>query len=360
MRHLSVPKSNTEAWLRTLRHHGWLVDGAGVLAEGDARLLPLTDAAPSGEDEVWQGLAVVDRDERTRGPAHWMERLGPSFPADLLDDLPSSHEVMGDVLLVKLDTAVIPYGVQVANAMLEQFPHVRVVCEDRGVHGTFRVRDLRVLAAKGGATTTHTSVKEFGLTYHLDPASVYFSARLSGERARSAAVLAQHRAALGRDLVVFDPYAGVGPNLGLPITKGDVASVVAGDLNPEAMPFLEQNLSSLAERSGREVKVTLHGGDGRAWRAHAPFLGMADAVFVNLPHDAPDHLADLVPLLADDAVVLGWSIADRDAEADLSASVRAVFEAAGREVVSLDVEPVKGYSTTQAMLRLMVRSTTGS
>jgi tRNA G37 N-methylase Trm5 len=173
-------------------------------------------------------------------------------------------------------------------------------------------------------------------------------------------VLAQHRATLDRDLVVFDPYAGVGPNLGLPITEGGVAAVVAGDLNPEAMPFLEQNLSFLAERSGREVKVTLHGGDGRAWRDHPSLLGMADAVFVNLPHDAPDHLTDLVPLLADDAVVLGWSIADRDAEADLSTGVRAVFEAAGREVISLDVEPVKGYSTTQAMLRLMVRSTTGS
>jgi tRNA (guanine37-N1)-methyltransferase len=149
MRHLSVPKSSTEAWLRTLRQHGWLVDGAGVLAEGDARLLPLTDGAPSVDDEVWQGLAVVERDERTRGPAHWMERLGPSFPADLFDDLPSSHEVMGDVLLVKLGEDLEPYSVQVANAMLEQFPHVRVVCEDRGVHGTFRVRNLRSTLARG-------------------------------------------------------------------------------------------------------------------------------------------------------------------------------------------------------------------
>ena len=360
MRHLSVPKSITEVWLSSLRSHGWLVDGAGITAEGEMRLLPLTESAPPEGDDVWQGHAVLEREALTRGPSHWAERLPSDVPADLMDALPSSYEIMGDVLLVKLETPLKSVAVDIATAMLAHLPNVRVVCEDHGVHGTFRVRHLEVLAGRDGATSTQTSVREFGLTYRVDPAKVYYSARLGNERRRSAAVLAEHASALGRPLVVFDPYAGVGPNLGLPVTEGHAAWVVAGDLNPDAMPLLQQNLEHLVDRARSSVEVTLHGGDGRAWREHAPFLGAADAVFVNLPHDAASHLADLVPLLADDAVMLGWSIADRDTEADLNAQVRDVLEVAGRRVVSLHVEAVKGYSTTLVMHRLVVRSTTGS
>ena len=37
---------------------------------------------------------------------------------------------------------------EIARAMLEQFPSVRVVCHDDGVVGEFRVRNLRVLKAR--------------------------------------------------------------------------------------------------------------------------------------------------------------------------------------------------------------------
>ena len=113
-------------------------------------------------------------------------------------------------MLVKLEPEAEPHEQAIAQAMLDQFPHVRLVCVDGGVTGQFRVRDLRVVLSRDGNQSTVTTVKEHGLAYTLDPSTAYFSARLSGERQAAMDLIEAHRTRLGRRLVVHDPYAGVG------------------------------------------------------------------------------------------------------------------------------------------------------
>ena len=361
MRHLRVPSTETSAWRDVLLRHGWLAEGTGILAVEADRLLPLSDEAPEATSEVWKGHAIEEHDPLLRGPSHWSERVLDHLPSHLHGLLPTSHEVVGDVLLVKLEEALLEHGRTIAEAMLQQLPHVRLVCQDRGVHGPYRVRDLAPLAVREGDASTVTEVKEHGLRYILDPARVYFSARLSGERARSASVLEDHATHLGRPLVVYDPYAGVGPNLGLPLHRGLIRTVVAGDLNPAAASFLEANLERLAPSSASlRPTVRIEVGDGRAWRAKAELLGRADALFLNLPHEATEHVADLLPLLAEDAWLLGWVIADRDSAGRITTELEDVHQQASRHVQALEVALVKGYSTSMAIHRIAVRSTTGS
>lgn len=360
MRHLRVPSAETAEWRERLVAQGWLAEGAGIQAEGEHRLIPLSESAPGSEEPRYEGHALVERPSLERGPMHWRQRLPPLLVTAFEPHLPTAHEVQGDVLLVKLEPEVEPHAETIAEAMLAQFSHVRVVCVDRGVTGPFRIRDVQVIAARGDDTSTVTQVKEHGLAYTLDPSKAYFSARLSGERQIAMDAIQQHHKRLQRRLVVYDPYAGVGPNLGLPLDGGVVESAVVGDLNAEAIPFMEANLSRIIARSAfPEARLETRVGDGRAWRHDGTLLGQADVLFVNLPHEGLDHLDDLIPLLAEDALVIGWAVIERDEEAEVAQHLTACFAAAGRDV-TVDVQATKGFSTTRTMVRLVVLATTGS
>lgn len=360
MRHLRVPSAETARWRERLAAKGWLAQGAGIQADGEHRLLPLNDAAPGPEEPLFVGHGIVERTSLERGPQRWTQRLQPSLLAAIEAHLPTAHEVQGDVLLVKLEPEVEAHATSIAEAMLAQFPHVRVVCVDRGVTGPFRIRDLQVLAARGGDESTVTTVKEHGLTYTLDPSKAYFSARLSGERAAAMDLMREHSDRLQRRLIVHDPYAGVGPNLGLPLHHGVVAKAVVGDLNGAAIPFLEANLGHIIARSAHpQAHLEVRTGDGRAWRNEETLQGKADVLFVNLPHEGLDHVDDLMPLLAADALVIGWAVIERDDEASIAHHITSSFAAAGR-ISSVDVQATKGFSTTRTMVRLVVHATTGS
>ncbi|MGB1623124.1 MAG: hypothetical protein ACPHCZ_00260 [Candidatus Poseidoniaceae archaeon] len=360
MRHLRVPSEETARWRDRLLSEGWLATGVGIQADEDHRLLPLNDSAPEAGASVYDGHLLTELTSLERGPQHWRDRLDAALLDKIGPLLPTAHEVQGDVLLVKLEPEVEPHASVMAQAMLDQFPHVRIVCADGGVTGEYRVRDLRVLLSRDGNTSTVTVVKEHGLAYTLDPSTAYFSARLSGERGAAMDLIDAHRALLGRRLVVHDPYAGVGPNLGLPLHRGAVETAVVGDLNGAAIPFLRSNLEHIISRSNHpDAGLVVREGDGRAWAEEHTLLNRADVLFVNLPHDGLDHVQHLLPLLADDALLIGWAIVDRDEEGALAERVHGMFAEAGRGS-EISVHFTKGFSTTRAMVRLVVRSTTGS
>ena len=360
MRHLRVPSEATARWRDRLLAEGWLATGVGIQADGDHRLVPLTDAAPTDGSPWYEGHATVERSSLERGPQHWRERLDDALVEQFGSLLPTAHEVQGDVLLVKLEPEIEPHERLIAQAMLDQFPHVRLVCVDGGVVGEFRVRDLRVLLSRDGNLSTVTSVKEHGLAYTLDPSTAYFSARLSGERQTAMSLIAAHRARLGRRLVVHDPYAGVGPNLGLPLAHGEVETAVVGDLNSAAIPYLRENLQHIISRGAYpDARLVVREGDGRSWVDDHTLLAQADVLFVNLPHEGLDHIHRLLPLLSSDALVVGWALIDRHQEKKVSERLASIFSNAGR-ICEVSVEATKGFSTTRTMVRLVVHTTTGS
>ena len=132
MRHLRVPSEATARWRDRLLGEGWLATGVGIQADGDYRLVPLTDDAPDEGSPWYEGHATVKRSSLERGPQHWRERLEDAFVEQFGPLLPTAHEVQGDVLLVTLEPEVEPYEQTIAQAMLDQFPHVRIICAGRG------------------------------------------------------------------------------------------------------------------------------------------------------------------------------------------------------------------------------------
>ena len=108
---------------------------------------------------------------------------------------------MGDVAGSRFLRAGRARGGGSARAIISSHKNVRTVLNKISkVEGERRVAEFEVLAG-GGTLTCH---REYGYSYRLDVARVFFNPRLAGERMRVASkVLPGERAIV--------PFAGVGP-----------------------------------------------------------------------------------------------------------------------------------------------------
>ena len=354
MRHLSVPRNQTQVWLERCRSKKWLGDTGVILISDTQRGVPLNEHAPGDDDPFWEGLECVDVEPKTRGPMHWREHLSPSLQELPDNTWPSAFETQGDVLMLKLEEAAKPHAEAIAQAMLDHMPNLRIVCADEGVVGDFRVRDLQPLAWRGDHASTRTQVREHGFNVLVDPSEVYYSSRLSNQRLGTLEALRRFRQRVNRPLVVADPYAGVGPSLPLLLAEPNLLrGYLAGDLNPKAVVLLEENLNAWTEKrpTGYEPCIVVCR-DARAWKDDTILARQADVVLVNLPHDSFEHLPDLFDLFQHQGLgfLRGWAIVERESVQSLVARLEGLVTEAGGRPSETDVAEIKGFSTTKCFV----------
>lgn len=358
MRHLIVPSKKTAEWLSKLRSNGWLMEGTGVIRiDDDFRAIALSQSAPTSSDD-YEGLEIIDMEAKLPGPKSWQNRLSSNTIEKIGKFLPNSYEVQGDVLIVKLEPEVLDFADEIGNAFLEQLNPVRVVCRDDGVQGEFRVRKLTPIVSRNQNNSTDTVIREHGIGYHTNPAKAYFSARLGTERLESAHHCLRLHSDLQRNLVIYDPYAGVGPNLGLPISDGIVDRILAGDLNPSAAELLEKNLQVLNSKFS-DFTFEAICADALEWSKEPKYCEKADVLFVNIPHSTLNHLPKLLPLLKrkSQTLVRGWLILEREELQESKEKIESLFNDFGALIHEIDIEEAKGFSTTKCFTRLTIYST---
>ena len=251
MRHLIVPSVETQRWFEIIKSNDWVQEGIGILTTDEGlKAIPINDYAPHEDDLIWQGLPIKVFTRSSLVIKNWTDLIDQELLYDLGEFLPRSHEIIGDILVVKLEDEVYDYREIIANAMLERMPNVRIVCADNGVKGEFRVRDLEPIMARDGVLSTLTQVKEHGHTITIDPTKSYFSTRLSTERHGNYSAAKRLSSLLNRALTVCDPYAGVGPAMaGLLTEPGLVDQALIGDLNPLAVELLQQNIDKFLSKN---------------------------------------------------------------------------------------------------------------
>lgn len=278
---LRVPLHDGERVRRALLDEGALRHDLKVRKEGGELLLPLVDGAPRLGFPVAQA-EFEPSDDQPRGYQDALVHL----PAAARALLPSSFDVIGDVLLVKLPDELRAHERDIADALLRTTPRVRTVAQDEGVAGELRVRALRVLA---GSPKTRTEHVEYGVRIRVDPATCYFSPRLATERYRVARQVRPGER-------VVDLMAGVAP-FPLVIAKhSEAARIDAVDLNEAAVAFARENV----KLNRFEGRIVVEHADARAWAA--AHEGVADRVVTNLPHSAHAFLEDALRVLKPEGV----------------------------------------------------------
>ncbi len=352
MRHLRVPSAQTSHWIDLCKTNGWYETGHRVQRIDDDTAIPLNENAPQAEDLVWDGHAIIDVEASDKKNRYYWEHISDELRERFNDDFPQAFEVQGDLLLVKIPDEMTEVEQEIAQAMLEQFPSVRVVCHDAGVEGEFRVRNLRVLKSRQGNDSTQTRYREHGHEFSINPAVAYFSGRLTTQRMRTFEAVSSMSQSKGRPLVIVDPYAGVGPSMALLFTNANLVSkAYVNDMNPDAIPLLKQNMDYFHSKRQRDGLYEVDCMDARLLMDFKPeMIGCADVLLVNLPHESIDHLPELLPLLTrEESLLCGWSIQEK--QADIVHQLQTIIQASNRTIANIHVEEIKGFSTAKAMFR---------
>lgn len=326
VRCVRVPKREGEQVRSALFAEGQLDLGARIRSEGDCLLIPVLC-------DSYMDYEVVDADMAVQEQRPTDYRDVADVPEDLRDHLPSSFDVVGDVAMIKLPDELRPYASQIGEALLKVNRSIRIVFEDHGVKGEFRIRDLERIAGEGTSETVH---KEFGVRLYTDPARVYFNPRLSSERARIAGLVRDGE-------TVIDMFGGVAPfgTVMCRLAKPEV--VYSIDLNPDAEHFARINaernhISNLHPMTGDSSEL-VYG------------LPMANRIIMNLPQIADRFLPIALDRLEHGGVIHMYKIIERE---DFPLFLeRLVSDAAsGGHSISIEHSELKTYSPTMSVYSL--------
>ncbi len=180
-----------------------------------------------------------------------------------LTKLPSSYQVVGHVLLLKLPKIKsLKQKRKVALAILALIPYVKTVCEIKDIKGEYRQPSVIILAGNG-TVTTH---KENDILYKLDAANIMFSKGNLNERKRLINQVKDGE-------LIIDMFAGIGYfSLGL-AKYSKAREIIAIEKNAEAYNYFAENimLNKLTNVSAMQGDCTIA----------APALkGMADRIIM--------------------------------------------------------------------------------
>ncbi|SFS74738.1 class I SAM-dependent methyltransferase [Halostagnicola kamekurae] len=273
-----VPSEAGEQTRQTLADADLIDDEYEISVEDGVLYIPVTETTGVPADLDVVSRAVPERETQTR-------------PADLLGFEPS-YERLGTAALLDEDDD--ERAREIARAIAEsELPLETVLNKASKVKGETRTRDWEVLEGEG----TETVHREYGATFELDLAEVYFSPRLATERHRVAEQVSSGEQA-------FDMFAGVGPFV-VPFAKCG-ATCVGVDINETAIEYLREN----ARKNGVEDRITGICGDVRA--VAPEYEDWADRLVMNLPHSADEFLESAVQVAGDECVIHYYDIQHED------------------------------------------------
>jgi tRNA (guanine37-N1)-methyltransferase len=309
-RYIRVPKNRGEHARRELIELGAVDKNLKIKKEDDDVLIPV--------------LRIIDGYET--GLGDFEELIIDRSPAEILGFSPA-YEHIGDIAIIDMHE---PQAERVAQVLLKQNRIKTVLQAQTSVTGEFRTRSVSILA---GERRTETLYRENECRYLLDLSKVYFTPRLSTERARIADQVHDG------DKVV-DMFAGVGPFSILIAKRFPGAHVIAIDKNPDAVRYLKENV-----KLNRVRNVEIREGDARE---ELKDVSWADHVIMNLPHSAIEFLDAAFRVVKKGGVIHFYAISHED---DLFDGILKKIEDAavlsGFHIIPLEKRIVRPYAPYQ-------------
>jgi tRNA (guanine37-N1)-methyltransferase len=336
---LKVPRNKGEETHRALVQRKLLSKHFQIINEGGFVLFPVEG------DASGIGYELVERaGERRESEANSIsEALSGILTKDELETLTKSFDLIGDIAIIEIPDSLEGKEKEIGDALLSVHKNIRTVLKKLSpMEGEFRVRKVACIAGEGRTTTLY---KESGAVMELDVAKVYFSVRLSSERSRIASLVQP-----GEKILAL--FAGVGP-FPLVISRAHPeAEIIAIELNPDAVAFMEKNI---LRNKARNVKAVL--GDARAV-VMSGYREFADRVVMPLPKDAHHFLDAAFAGVKDGGIVHFYTFANADDPFGESMDkAEKAAKVAGVEIIAEGQRVVRPYSpaTVQVVLDLRVR-----
>ena len=199
------------------------------------------------------------------------------LPDKELTLLPNGYQIVGKIVLIKLDRRLLRHKKLIGKKVLEVLPYLDTVCLAKDIRKTIRQPRIEVIAGK---KKTQTLNKEHGCSFLLDVADIMWSQGNKNEKQRMI-----DTAKPGE--TVADMFSGI----------GYFSILIAMDINPKAAEYLRRNIWL----NNVENIVEVLEGDCRLF---APALeGVADRVLMGYLFDTEKFLPDAIRIAKNKAII---------------------------------------------------------
>lgn len=323
---VKIKKEKGEQTRVFLRNHGLIRSDLKIKRTSDYLFIPVIHSSDVLSDFE---LVTCSFEKTEKRPTSYHELL--NLPNDLQEKLPTSFDIIGDIVLIKLPESLQSYESKIGNALLNVQSHVKTVCVMNPVHGEFRRRSVRIIAGEQKTVTTH---KEFGLRFQVDVEKTYFSPRLANERMRVSTLIKKNKS-------VFDMFCGVAPFSVLIATYAHPLRILAIDKNPDAVRLAKQNsMNNHVEDTVTVLKEDAMNTTSFLEKQHM----VPDHIIMNLPFSAIDFFPLAVQNVSDKGMIHYYDILKESSFDERIKVLKKKAEKFDARLVQLDVHNIKTYA----------------
>jgi len=283
----------------------------------------------------------MDFEENKRKPKSINEVI--SIPKKLKNELPTSYDTIGNIILLKLKNDLMSYKEEIGKSLIKINKNIKTVCLVKPVKGEYRVRDIEIIA---GENTTKTIHKEYGLKYEVDIKKTYFSPRLATERKRVADLVKPGE-------IIVDMFAGVAP---FSITIAKYASpkiIYALDKNEFAVKYAKKNIkiNNLLDKievihcNAKNVKSILNEKEVKANR-----------IIMNLPFSAHLFFKNALEIVDNFFILHYYDILKDDQIKERIEILKKVAEEKRIFLAKFDVRKIKTYAPREFYIGIDIKA----
>jgi len=251
-----------------------------------------------------------------------------SIPENVKSELPTSYDVLGDIILIKLPKNLIAHQKEIGESLLKTNKNIRTVCSIEPIKGEFRTRYVKIIAGEDRTITTH---KEYGLQFEIDIKKNYFSPRLATERKRVSNLIK-------RGEIVVDLFAGVAPFSIMIAKYANPKIIYAIDKNKEAVKLAKQNV----KRNNVLDKIEVIHADAK--EIHNILSIRADRIIMNLPFSAYLFFSSALKMVDKNCTIHYYDIIKKGEIKGRIESLKKKAEEHRIALTNLDVRKIKTYA----------------
>ena len=254
-----------------------------------------------------------------------------TIPDKLKQDLPTSYDSIGDIILIKLTKNLLKYKKKIGQSLLISNTHIKVVCAVQPVSGELRTRQLDIIAGEHRTQTTHT---EYGLHFDLDVKKTYFSPRLATER-RYVTTQVQP----GETIV--DMFAGVAPFSIMIAKNAQPKNIYAVDKNKDAIAYARRNI----KKNNVLDKIEVIQADAKTLPRYFQKQNIyADRIIMNLPFSAHLFFPYALQIAADPCMIHYYDIVNEEQIQEKLNSLQQMAQEHKMEITRSKVRRIKTYA----------------
>jgi len=254
-----------------------------------------------------------------------------SLPKKLRHELPTSYDIIGDIILIKLAKKLQKYKKEIGESLLKSNKNIKTICLTQPVTGELRTRDVEVIA---GEKRTHTTHKEYNLKFDLNVEKTYFSPRLATERKRIASLVKPNE-------IIVDMFTGVAPFSIMIAKYADPKIIYAIDKNEDAIKYAKLNI----KRNNLLDKVeVIHADAEKVYNILDEKGVKADRIIMNLPFSAYVFFPYALKIIANVCTIYYYDIIKEGETKERVENLKKIAEEDNITLTNLDIRKIKTYA----------------